>query len=122
MHLAAAAEELSGKACRIDLMKAHYDQLRERVVRALSSMRIEFTESQLKDAIYGPKNSIKHMDSRNDAEVSLDPESETAHFIVGPANFIQPQFAATTRAQAPCSGLSWHATWVTSAAPASRTA
>ena len=44
------------------------------------------------------------------------------HHIVGPANFIQPQFAATTRAQAPCSGLSWHATWVTSAAPASRTA
>ena len=82
MHLAAAAEELSGKACRIDLMKAHYDQLRERVVRALSSMPIEFTVSQLKDAIYGPKNSIKHMDSRNDAEVSLDPESETAHFIV----------------------------------------
>ena len=82
MHLAAAAEELSGKACRIERKKAHFDELREKVIRALSAAGVEHTESQLKDAAYSAKNAIKHMDSRNDSTVSIDALSEAASYIM----------------------------------------
>jgi len=81
MHLAAAAEEISGKACRIEQKKAYFDKLREKVTRTLLALRIEHTESQIKNAAYSAKNSIKHMDSRNDAQVKIDARQEAADFI-----------------------------------------
>lgn len=81
MHLAGAAEEIAGKACRISGKRAHYDDLRKNVLRMLSSAGIAHTEKQLTEAFYGPKNAIKHMDSKNDATVSIDARKEAAEYI-----------------------------------------
>ena len=81
LHLAAAAEELSGKACRIAKINSHFDDLRLRVRNMLSAVGIEHSEKQLKDAFYGAKNAIKHMDSRNDAVVNIDARKESADLI-----------------------------------------
>lgn len=82
MHLAGAAEELSGKACRIAKTNSHFDDLRLRVQQALSAMGIEHTEKQLKEAAYGAKNAIKHMNNRNDTSVSINPREYTANYIM----------------------------------------
>lgn len=36
----------------------------------------------MKDGFYSAKNSVKHMDSRNDALVNIDPRKESAEYIV----------------------------------------
>ena len=82
MHLAAAAEEISGKACRIAKINSHYDDLRVNVIKSLKALGIEHTEKQIKDAFYGAKNSVKHMDSRNDAQVNIEPRKKSADYIV----------------------------------------
>ena len=82
MHLAAAAEEISGKACRIAKINSHYDDLRLNVIKSLKALGIEHTEKQIKDAFYGAKNSVKHMDSRNDAQVNIEPRKKSADYIV----------------------------------------
>lgn len=82
MHLAAAAEEIAGKACRIKGKKSHYDELRENVRHTLTAVGIARTEKQLKDAVYGTKNAIKHMNSKHDASVSMDPQKEAADYII----------------------------------------
>lgn len=82
IHLAAAADEIAAKACRIAGKGSHFDDLREKVRSTLSALKIEHTERQLIDAFYGTKNSIKHMDSRNDATVNMDAREESGHYIV----------------------------------------
>lgn len=82
MHLAAAAEEIAGKACRIAKINSHYDDLRSKVLKTLKTLGIEHTQKQIKDAFYSAKNSVKHMDSRNDALVDIDPRKESAEYIV----------------------------------------
>lgn len=81
MHLAGAAEEISGKACRIAGLNANYDELRLQTKRALSALGISHAEQRLRDAVYGAKNAIKHMDSRSDTTVGLDVRSESATYI-----------------------------------------
>jgi hypothetical protein len=82
IHLAAAAEEITGKACRISGQSSCFDDLRNKVRSALSALCIEHTEQQLKEAFYGAKNSIKHMDSRNDATVNMNARKESTDYIV----------------------------------------
>lgn len=82
MHLAAAAEEISGKACRIERKKSNYDELREEVIRMLSAAGIDHTENDIKNAFYGAKNSIKHMDSKSDRLVSINSKNQSATYIV----------------------------------------
>lgn len=82
MHLAAAAEEIAGKACRINGAKAYFDDLKEEVRSALLAVGIAHTEKQLTEAFYAAKNAIKHMDSRNDAVVNIDARKEAADFIL----------------------------------------
>lgn len=82
MHLAGAAEELAGKACRIAGINANFDDLRLRVKRGLSAVGIEHTEQQLKEAAYRVKNAVKHMDSRNDNMVNVDARKESANYIL----------------------------------------
>lgn len=82
IHLAAAAEELSGKACRIAGKTSHFDHLRSKVRNTLSALGIEHTERQLREAAYGAKNAIKHMDSRNDVAVSMNARKESADYII----------------------------------------
>ena len=82
MHLAAAAEEIAGKACRIANINSHYDDLRSKVLNTLKAVGIKHTEKQIKDAYFGAKNSVKHMDSRNDTLVDIDPRKESAEYIV----------------------------------------
>lgn len=82
MHLAAAAEEIAGKACRINGEKAHFDDLKEKVLRALSAVDIAHTKTQLNETFYGAKNAIKHMDSRNDEFVNIDARKEAAYYIL----------------------------------------
>lgn len=82
MHLAAAAEEIAGKACRIRRKNSYFDDLRARVRQTLSQIRVVHTDRQLKDAFYGAKNAIKHMASENDAMVTIDPKREAADYIV----------------------------------------
>ncbi len=81
MHLAGAAEELAGKACRIAGINSHFDDLRLHVRNALSAVGIEHTERQLKEAAYSAKNAVKHMDSSNDATVRVDARKESADYI-----------------------------------------
>lgn len=81
MHLAGAAEEIAGKACRIAGKAAHFDDLRSRVVKALTALRIDYSEQEIKEAAYGAKNAVKHMDSRNDAMVSVDARKAAADYI-----------------------------------------
>jgi hypothetical protein len=82
MHLAAAAEEISGKACRIERKKSNYDELREKVIRMLSAVGIYHTENDIKNAFYGAKNSIKHLDNESDWLVNLNSKNESATYIV----------------------------------------
>lgn len=82
MHLSAAAEEISGKACRMAKINSHYDDLRMKVIKSLKAVGIEHTEKQIKDAFYGAKNSVKHMDSINDALVDIEPRKESADYII----------------------------------------
>jgi len=82
MHLAAAAEEISGKACRIERKKSNYDELREKVIRILSAVRVDHTENDIKNAFYGAKNSIKHLDNESDRLVNLNSKNESATYIV----------------------------------------
>ena len=82
MHLAAAAEEISGKACRIERKKSNYDELRGKVIKMLSAVGIDHTENDIKNAFYGAKNSIKHMDNESDRLVDLDSKNESATYIV----------------------------------------
>jgi hypothetical protein len=82
MHLAAAAEEISGKACRIERKKSNYDELREKVIRMLSAVRVDHTENDIKNAFYGAKNSIKHLDNESDRLVNLNSKNESATYIV----------------------------------------
>lgn len=81
-HLAAAADEIAGKACRIKRMKSHFDDLRDKVRHTLTEVGIDHTEQQLRDAFYGAKNAIKHMDSDNDASVNIDPRKVSADYII----------------------------------------
>ena len=81
-HLAGAAEELSGKACRIEGLKGHFDELRLKVKKTLSTLNIPHTEKEIIEAVYGAKNAIKHMDSRNDASVDIDAKKEAAGYII----------------------------------------
>lgn len=82
IHLAAAAEEIAGKACRIKRTSTHFDDLRISVRETLKNVGISHTEQQIKHAFYGVKNSIKHMDSGADSTVTLDPKKEAADYIV----------------------------------------
>lgn len=82
IHLAAAAEEIAGKTCRINGKRSYFDDLRNKVHDTLSILTYEHTEQQLKDAMYSAKNAIKHMDSRNDATVSIDARKESADYII----------------------------------------
>lgn len=81
-HLAGAAEELAGKACRIEGMKGHFDELRMKVKKTLSTLNIPHTEKEITEAVYGAKNAIKHMDSRNDASVNIDARKEATDYII----------------------------------------
>ncbi len=81
MHLAAAAEEIAGKACRISGFSAHFDDISLEASRMLSAAGVEHTRRQLSDAAYGAKNSIKHMDSRTDTMVNLDARQKSADYI-----------------------------------------
>jgi len=85
MHLAAAAEEISGKACRIERKKSNYDELREKVIRMLSAVRVDHTENDIKNAFYGAKNSIKHLDNESDRLVNLNSKNESATYCIDPA-------------------------------------
>lgn len=82
MHLAAAAEEIAGKACRIAGKRSQFDDLREKVKNTLLVLAIEHTEQQLKDAFYAAKNSVKHMDSRSDATVNMNARKVSADYIM----------------------------------------
>lgn len=82
LHLAAAAEEISGKTCRIDGVKSHSDDLIERVKKTLSALGISYTKKQILEAFFGVKNSVKHMDGASDGVVMVDAREESAHFII----------------------------------------
>lgn len=82
IHLAAAAEEISGKACRIAGERSNFDELRDKVQSTLLALKIDFTEKDLRDVFYDVKNSIKHMDSRTDAMVNIDLKQELIHYIL----------------------------------------
>ena len=82
IHLAAAAEEIAGKACRINGKRSYFDDLRNKAHNPLSTLNYKHTEQQLKDAMYSAKNAIKHLDSRNDASVNIDARKESADYII----------------------------------------
>jgi hypothetical protein len=81
MHLAAAAEEIAGKACRIAGISAYFDDVSLEASQMLLAAGIEHTGRQLKDAAYGAKNAIKHMDNRTDTVVNLDARKKSADYI-----------------------------------------
>lgn len=81
IHLAAAAEEISGKMCRISGKQSNFDDIRANVKKTLSELGMEYTEKQLRDAAYKVKNSIKHMDSENDKTVKVDARKEALEYI-----------------------------------------
>jgi hypothetical protein len=72
MHLAGAAEELAGKACRIAGINAHFDDLRLNVKKSLSAVGIEHTEQQLKEAVCGAKNSVKRVVDAHALHIEVD--------------------------------------------------
>ena len=82
-HLAAAAEEISGKACRMKRKTSYFDDMRNKVRRTLVKIGIPHTERELIDAFYEVKNSIKHMDGESDSIVAFDPKKEAAEYIIG---------------------------------------
>lgn len=45
-HLAAAAEEIAGKVCRIKRKQSHFDDLRGKVRHTLTAVGIDHTEQQ----------------------------------------------------------------------------
>lgn len=81
LHLAAAAEEISGKQCRINGTTSHSDDLKERVRRALTRMGIAYDEKKDINSLHDSKNAVKHMNSRSDSHVSFDARDEASHYI-----------------------------------------
>lgn len=80
LHLAAAAEEISGKQCRINGTTSYSDDLKETVRRTLTRLGIAYEKQEL-NALHESKNAVKHMDSRNDSHVSFDARDEASHYI-----------------------------------------
>ncbi|WP_095051485.1 hypothetical protein [Pseudomonas sp. Irchel s3b2] len=81
MHLAAAAEEISGKQCRYGGTPSHTDELKEWARQALKKMNIAYDEKEAFKFVYASKNAIKHMDSRKDSHVNLDARDEASRYI-----------------------------------------
>lgn len=83
MHLAAAAEELTGKACRHAGRVNHFDERVEFVTRAVDGLGLTNIQKRVSEHMYGAKNSIKHFGTPEDAEVALAPREEAANYIRG---------------------------------------
>ena len=83
MHLAAAAEELTGKACRHAGRVNHFDERVKYVTRAVDGLGLTNVQKRVSELMYGAKNSIKHFSSPEDAEVALVPRDEASNYIRG---------------------------------------
>ena len=81
MHLAAAAEEITGKACRILRRRSNHDEIRLKMIRALTAVGVHYTEKEIRSAMYAGKNAIKHMNSEADRLVAVDAREEASEFI-----------------------------------------
>ena len=81
LHLAGAAEELSGKMCRIMKINSEFDEIKLLLKRIIKDFNLPHTEKDIRNLAYEAKNSVKHMDSRTSANVNINAREEASHLI-----------------------------------------
>ena len=81
MHLAAAAEELAGKACRHAGKASNFDDRVMYVTRAVDGLGLINIQKRVTELMYSAKNSIKHFGSITEADVELMPRDEASNYI-----------------------------------------
>lgn len=81
IHLAGAAEEITGKICQHEGKLSAFDELHLRIERAMSRISHPYKVQDLSKIAYDAKNSIKHIYGPTDNSVRIDAQREAATYI-----------------------------------------